>query len=108
MILPVTGGRDRPTLYSWLAAPQARWLAAAYGKRAAGSGIFCISGLPYDLTEKHTISTHLSLLKPLGVPAIAEVYGELAQCRRTAHCENARTVAGKTLRRAASLSEIQL
>ena len=63
---------DRPTLYAWCAGRQRMGLLLPTLKES-WKRRFLHRWVAYDLNEKHTVLTHLSLLEPLGVPAIAEV-----------------------------------
>lgn len=63
---------DRPTLYAWLAGRKRIGLLLPTQKERWKQR-FLHQWVPYDLAEKHTVLTHLSLLAPLGVPAISEV-----------------------------------
>ncbi len=63
---------DRPTLYAYVAGRQRIGLLLPT-KKEQWKRRFLHQWVPYDLTEKHTVLTHLSLLAPLSVPAVAEV-----------------------------------
>ncbi len=63
---------DRPTLYAWCAGRRRMGLLLPTQKES-WKRRFLHQWVPYDLNEKHTALTHLSLLKPLGVPAITTV-----------------------------------
>ncbi|MEQ1773350.1 MAG: putative lipopolysaccharide heptosyltransferase III [Burkholderiales bacterium] len=63
---------DRPTLYAWLAGRTRAGLLLPTQKEH-WKRRFLHHWVPYDIAEKHTVLTHLSLLEPLGVPAVAEV-----------------------------------
>jgi len=63
---------DRPTLYAYFAGRRRLGLLLPTQKER-WKRHFLQQWVPYDLAEKHTVLTHLSLLAPLGVPAIAEV-----------------------------------
>jgi len=63
---------DRPTLYAWIAGRRRVGLLLPTQKEK-WKRHFLDEWVPYDLAEKHTVLTHLSLLGPLGVSAVAEV-----------------------------------
>ncbi len=63
---------DRPTLYAYLAGRRRIGLLLPTQKER-WKRRFLHQWVPYDLTEKHTLLTHLSILEPLGISAIAEV-----------------------------------
>ena len=63
---------DRPTLYAWLAGRRRAGLLLPTQKERWKQRLLH-QWTPYDLTEKHTVLTNLSLLAPLGVPAVAKV-----------------------------------
>jgi heptosyltransferase-3 len=63
---------DRPTLYAWIAGRKRMGLLLPTPKERWKQH-FLDQWVPYDLAEKHTVLTLLSLLGPLGVPAIADV-----------------------------------
>jgi heptosyltransferase-3 len=63
---------DRPTLYAWFAGRRRVGLLLPTHKERWKRHLLH-QWVPYDLTEKHTILTHLSALEPLGIPAIAKV-----------------------------------
>ena len=63
---------DRPTLYAWLAGRKRVGLLLPTRKES-WKRRFLHQWVPYDLNEKHTVLTHLSLLRALNVPAIAAV-----------------------------------
>ena len=63
---------DRPTLYAWCAGRRRLGLLLPTQKES-WKRPFLHQWVPYDLSEKHTVLTHLSLLEPLGVPAITTV-----------------------------------
>lgn len=63
---------DRPTLYAWCAGRRRVGLLLPT-KKESWKRRFLHQWVPYDLNEKHTVLTHLSLLEPLGVPAISAV-----------------------------------
>ncbi len=63
---------DRPTLYAYLAGRRRIGLLLPTQKER-WKRRFLHQWMPYDLTEKHTLLTHLSILEPLGISAVAEV-----------------------------------
>ena len=63
---------DRPTLYAYFAGRKRVGLLLPT-KKERWKRRLLHQWVPYDLAEKHTVLTHLSLLEPLGVPAVAEV-----------------------------------
>ncbi len=63
---------DRPTLYAWFAGRRRVGLLLPTQKERWKRRLLH-QWVPYDLAEKHTILTHLSILEPLGVPGSAEV-----------------------------------
>jgi heptosyltransferase-3 len=63
---------DRPTLYAWLAGRKRMGLLLPT-KKERWKQLLLDEWAPYDLTEKHTVLTHLSLLAPLKIPATAKV-----------------------------------
>ena len=63
---------DRPTLYAYIAGRQRVGLLLPT-KKEQWKRRLLHQWVPYDLAEKHTVLTHLSLLATLNVPAIAEV-----------------------------------
>jgi heptosyltransferase-3 len=63
---------DRPTLYAWFAGRRRVGLLLTTQKERWKRHLLH-QWVAYDLAKKHTLLTHLSVLEPLGVPAIAEV-----------------------------------
>jgi heptosyltransferase-3 len=63
---------DRPTLYAFLAG-RARVGLLLPTQKERWKQRLLQQWAPYDLAEKHTVLTHLSLLVPLGITAIPEV-----------------------------------
>ena len=63
---------DRPTLYAYCAGRKRVGLLLPTQKERWKQR-FLQQWAPYDLAEKHTVLTHLSLLVPLGITAIPEV-----------------------------------
>ena len=74
---------DRPTLYAWLAGRRRVGLLLPTRKERWKQR-FLQQWLPYDVAEKHTVLTHLSLLALLGVPAIAKVTADWSDADE--HC----------------------
>ncbi len=63
---------DRPTFYAYCAGRQRVGLLVPTQKES-WKRRFLQHWVPYDLAEKHTVLTHLSLLAPLNVPAHTDV-----------------------------------
>ncbi len=63
---------DRPTLYAWLAGRKRVGLLLATHKEGWKRGLLN-QWVAYDTSALHTVLNHLALLKPLGVPPLAEV-----------------------------------
>ena len=63
---------DRPTLYAYFAGRRRMGLLLPTQKER-WKRWFLHRWLPYSLAAQHTVLTHLSVLDPLGVPAVAEV-----------------------------------
>ena len=63
---------DRPTLYAYFAGRHRVGLLLPTEKERWKQRLLH-QWVPYDLAEKHTVLTHLSILAPLGVPAVTEM-----------------------------------
>ncbi len=63
---------DRPTLYTYVAGRRRVGLLLPTQKERWKRRLLH-QWVPYDLADKHTVLTHLSVLSPLGIPATAEV-----------------------------------
>jgi heptosyltransferase-3 len=63
---------DRPTLYAYVAGRRRVGLLLPTRKERWKRRLLH-HWVPYDMADKHTVLTHLSVLSPLGVPAAADV-----------------------------------